>query len=140
MIDSIQSKLELNAVRTQDEETHRNSIKQARRLELLKELSAQGSKMLRIADVEMADAESRYKLSTEELFEAAEHPLFQAPEEVAVVPDVEYGDEDGDEEDEDDAEYFKPGDKRRRVRPRKPLGEEHNRFSNSSKRARFNLT
>lgn len=89
---------------------------------------------------EVLDAMPLYKLSIEELFEATEHPLFQAPEEVAVAPEVEYGEEEGDEEDDEDAEYFKPGEKRRRVRPRKQLGEEQNRFSNSSKRARFNLT
>lgn len=73
--------------------------------------------MLRNKDI--TDAVPDYKLSTEELFEPGEHPLFQAPEEIAVPPEVDYGEEEGDEEDEEDGEYFKPGEKRRRVRPRK---------------------
>ena len=141
MIDSVQSKLELNAARTLDEELHKLTLRNARRKELLEELTAKGTKTLRNTHHEEAvDSAFRYKLLIEELFDATEHPLYSVPEEVVPVPEPEYGDEEEDEDEDDDAEYFKPGEKRRRVRPRKLPGEEANRFSTSSKRARFNLT
>ncbi len=106
----------------------------------MQELAAQGTKMLRNFEQEIIGISPQYKLQIEEIFDSAEHPLYTLPEEIAPIQEQEYGEEDEEEEEDDDAEYFKPGEKRRRVRPRKLPGEEANRFTNSSKRARFNQT
>lgn len=71
MIDSIQSKLELNAARTLDESTHRQWMKLLKKIDLFKNLKEKGSKMLRAPDVkEHSQGEKpEYQLQHDELFD-----------------------------------------------------------------------
>lgn len=82
IIDTVQTKLDLNASRTIDEQRHCEYLRRERRFKLMQDLQQKGSKLLRsqedlllVDEPHGQEAKPKYLLQHEELFELQEHPL-----------------------------------------------------------------
>lgn len=131
VVDSVQSRLEANARRTDDEERHREWLRREKKRALIKEVEKRGGKMLRVGEEIMMIEDQKqpvYHLPHEDLFDLTEHPLQDTLIQNSnllnqdAVKDARgnesSGDEDNDQDDEDHADFTtkRPTDTKKRSR------------------------